>query len=117
MLKVTMIILITALLLTGCAASAEQINNGNTQPAPATTATDPTATTEAAIISADEAKAIALKDAGLTADQVTGLRAEFDRDDRRPEWEVDFRYDGFEYDYTIHAETGKILEFDKDRED
>jgi len=35
----------------------------------------------------------------------------------RKEREVDFRQGGFEYDYTIHAETGKILESDRDRDD
>ena len=65
----------------------------------------------------EEAIAIALKDAGFTQDQVTGLRAEFDYDDSRPEYDVDFRQGRYEYDYEIHAETGKILSRDKDRDD
>jgi len=69
------------------------------------------------LISKEEAIAIALKDAGFTEDQVTRLRTEFDYDDGRPEFEVDFHQGGFEYDYEIHAETGKILSKDKDRED
>ena len=69
------------------------------------------------LISKEEAIAIALKDAGLTQDQVTGLRAEFDYDDGRPEYDVDFRQDRYEYDYEIHAETGKILSRDKDLDD
>lgn len=97
---------LTAFLLTGCAVAATP-NTGSAQ------ATAPKAT----LLTAEEAKTIALEDAGFTADQVTGLRAEFDREIGRPEWEVDFHQGGYEYDYTIHAETGKILEFDKDRED
>lgn len=113
MLKITIGILITALLLTGCAATAEQ-NTDNTQPK----ATSSTAATQAPkTITEEEAIAIALADAGLTVEQVTGLRAELDRDDGRLEWDVDFRYDGFEYDYTIHAESGKILDADRDRDD
>ena len=65
----------------------------------------------------EEAIAIALKDAGLTQDQITGLRAEFDYDDGRPEYDVEFRQDRYEYDYEIHAETGKILSRDKDWDD
>ena len=65
----------------------------------------------------EEAIAIALKDAGFTQDQVTGLRAEFDYDDSRPEYDVDFRQGRYEYDYEIHAETGKILSRDKDWDD
>lgn len=68
-------------------------------------------------ISASDAKAIALKHAGLTADQVKGLRAEYDRDDGRPEYEVEFRVGNWEYDYEIHAETGKILSWDKEIND
>jgi len=103
MTKVIAVVLLATLLLTGCAVSAT--------PATGTTAE------QTKQLTAEEAKAIALKDAGLTVEQVTGLRAELDRDDGRPEWEVDFHHDGFEYDYTIHAETGKILESDKDRDD
>lgn len=75
------------------------------------------APTEATLITKEEAIAIALKDAGFTEDQVTRLRTEFDRDDRRPEYEVAFRQGGYEYDYKIHAETGAILSKDIDRED
>ena len=64
----------------------------------------------------EEAEAIALKDAGLTQAEVTGLRSEYEVDDGVPEWEVDFRSGGWEYDYTIHAETGAILHSDKDRD-
>lgn len=65
-------------------------------------------------ITAEEAQTIALEHAGLTADQVTGLRANFDRDDGIPEYEVEFRQDRWEYEYEIHAETGEILSWDKD---
>lgn len=88
---------------------------------PATLPTEPPATEASAAISAriseEEARDIALAHAGLTADQVSRLRVEFDYDDGIPEYEVDFDYDGFEYDYEIHAESGKILSWDKDRDD
>ena len=69
------------------------------------------------LITKEQATAIALADAGFTADQVTRLRTEFDYDDGRPEYEVDFHQGGYEYDYEIHAETGVIISKDKDRED
>ena len=88
-----------------------------TEPAP----TEPKATeppkSEKTYLSADEAKAIALKHAGLSAGQVKGLRAEFDRDDGVPVYEIEFRSGKYEYDYEIHAETGKIREFDKEVDD
>ncbi len=72
---------------------------------------------ESSRITKDEAIAIALKDAGLTQEQVIHLRAEFDYDDGRPEYDVDFRQGNYEYDYEIHAESGKILSRDKDWDD
>ena len=65
----------------------------------------------------EAAIAIALEHAGLTEADVTHLKAEFDQDDRTPEWEVEFRVGRMEYEYTIHAETGAILEWDKEIDD
>lgn len=65
---------------------------------------------ESKYITMDEALAIALKDAGFQEADVTGLHAELERDDGVTIYDVDFYKDGKEYDYEIHAETGKILE-------
>lgn len=64
---------------------------------------------------AEEAKVIALQHAALTEDAVRFLRVEFDYDDGVPRYEVEFVADGWEYEYDIHAQTGAILSFDKDR--
>lgn len=64
----------------------------------------------------EQAQAAALTHAGLSADQVTRLEVEYEIDDGIPRYEVQFRYDGWEYDYKIHAETGAILSFDRDRD-
>ncbi len=79
--------------------------------------TAPRETAQSGHISATEAKSAALSHAGLSSGQVSGLRASFDYDDGIPEYEVEFRYNGYEYDYEIHAETGRILSWDKDRDD
>ena len=67
-----------------------------------------------AFLTPEQAQAIALADAGFTADQVSYLRAEYDVDDGRPRYEVQFRQDRWEYDYEIDAETGNILSYDRD---
>ena len=67
-------------------------------------------------LSKEQAQDIALKQAGLSADQVTRLRAEFEIDDGIPLYEVEFYHDGWEYDCEVHAETGSILSFDRDRD-
>lgn len=92
--------------LVGCAASE------NTDQSGATTS----AQNKNSILTAEEAQAAALEHAGLAAEQVTLLHTRYQIDDGIAEYEVEFRYEDQEYDYTIHAETGEILEFDQERE-
>ncbi len=68
-------------------------------------------------IGSDAAKAAALAHAGLAESQVSRLKAEADWDDGRLEYEVEFRADGMEYEYTIDGATGAILEHERDRDD
>lgn len=65
-------------------------------------------------ISYDQAKSIALKDAGLSSNEVSFLRNELDRDDGILKYEVEFTKDGVEYEYDINADSGEILWVDKD---
>ena len=88
----------------------EQMENAVTPPA-----STPNANYTAAL-TLEQAQEIALNHAGFTADQVTGLHGNFDWDDGVPEYEVGFFQNGWEYDYTIHADTGDILEYDKDND-
>ena len=81
---------------------------------PETTVPSSSATQPAQPLTAEEAKAIALNHAGFTQDQVKFLRAEYEIDDRIPQYDVDFVKGQWEYDYEIHAETGAILSFEKD---
>lgn len=71
---------------------------------------------EQSMLSREEARDIALKHAGFKPSQVKGLEIEYDVDDGIPEYSVEFHADGWEYEYEIHAVTGKILEQHKDRE-
>lgn len=70
-----------------------------------------------AAVSEEEAKAIALKDAGLKETDVTGIRIKLEEDDGVLEYEVDFYAGNKEYDYDIDASTGKILSKDMEIED
>ena len=69
------------------------------------------------LLTKEEAEKIALDHAGLSADQVQRLRAELDYEQGKPEYEVDFRVDRWEYDYDIDAQTGEIRSWDKDWDD
>ena len=81
---------------------------------PAPKPNEPTEPAPAQELTREEAQAIALAHAGFTADQVTGLRTHRDKDDRTPTYEIEFRVGRTEYEYELHAETGRILDFDRD---
>ncbi len=68
-------------------------------------------------VSAEQAKSIALADAGLTADQVTWLRTNLERDDGRTSYDISFYQGDTEYEYEIDAVTGAILKANRDRDD
>lgn len=88
-------LLLTAVLLTGCSAARGQHM-------------------EAAQITREQAQTIALEHAGFTADQVSGLRTEYEIDDGIARYEVQFRQGRWEYDYEINTGTGAILSYDRD---
>ncbi len=68
-------------------------------------------------ISEEKAKEIALSHASLNESEVKALFVELDFDDGVLRYEVDFKHDGYEYDYDIDAKSGKILSYDKDYDD
>ncbi len=83
-------------------------------PTPTPTAAPSATPTADGYIGADAAKDAALADAGLSASDVTFVKQEFDRDDGRAVYEVEFYSGGVEYEYKIDAATGAVLERDVD---
>lgn len=65
-------------------------------------------------ISLDEAKSIALKEAKL--ESADFKKVKLDYDDNKPIYEIEFKYDGKEYEYEIDGKTGVILESDVEYE-
>lgn len=63
-------------------------------------------------ITEEEAKSIALKDAGVEEAQVAGIRVNQEYDDGKQKYEVDFYVENREYDYDIDVVTGEILSVD-----
>jgi hypothetical protein len=112
LLAVLIIALLIITLLAGCAASAAGNPIIPTQaPAAAPSPTLP------ARITAEAAEDIALAHAGISREDLSYLRTEFDYDRGIAEYEIEFYHDGWEYDYEIHAETGEIRSWDKERND
>lgn len=107
--------------LAGCRSTSPVTDPGNTSSIPQPTQTipvvptsDPVTQTTApaapdAQLTRDEAIDIALKDAGLTREEIQDLDAELDRDDGTVHYDVDFEQNDRDYDYEIDANTGKIL--------
>lgn len=81
-----------------------------------TTAQSTTAESTAAgkDISIDEAKSIALKDAGISADDATIVSAHKEYDDGVTYYEIEFIASSYKYDYEISM-NGKILTFDSEK--
>ena len=71
---------------------------------------------DGSLLTAKEAEDIALNRAGLTRQQVTQLRTEYDFEDGKHTYEVDFRQGFWEYSARIDAETGEILEWERERD-
>lgn len=103
-------------------------SEGQSQPAQATdggasadgtnsSANTSQSTDGSAAITEDQAREIALADAGLTAEEVTFLKTQLDRDDGRLVYDVEFyTADYTEYDYEIDAADGTVLSSDFDAE-
>ena len=103
-------------------------SEGQSQPAQATdggasadgansSGTSSQSTDGSAAITEDQAREIALADAGLTAEEVTFLKTKLDRDDGRLVYDVEFyTADYTEYDYEIDAADGTVLSSDFDAE-
>ncbi|MCD7796182.1 MAG: PepSY domain-containing protein [Clostridiales bacterium] len=77
-----------------------------------TSITVTTADTSSKYIGVDKAKSIALDDVGLSASDVTFIKAKLERDDGVYEYEIEFIYGDLEYEFEINASTGKIISYD-----
>lgn len=68
------------------------------------------------VIGEARAKSIALSHAGASADLVRKLEIKLDEDDDRLVYEIEFVYDGTEYEYEIDAYSGEILYWDSEED-
>lgn len=69
------------------------------------------------VISATEAEAVVLNRAGLQKSQVKYFQCKLDVEDGVKVYEIEFYYNGFEYDYEVNALTGKVIKAEKERAD
>lgn len=112
-------LLIATLFITGCSNSETENSTVVPTATPDTTVsgqnvTDTPAETQGTVISKDAAKKAALSHAGASAENVERFESKLDFEDGRQVYEIEFNFEGFEYDYEIDAKTGEILKFDKE---
>ena len=65
-------------------------------------------------VTKEKAEQIALDHLGLSKNQVTRLHTDYEIDDGIGHYDVQFRSGDWDYEFEIHAETGKILSCDRD---
>lgn len=82
---------------------------------PAETTTKKSSTSD--FISISKAKSIALAHSGLNANEVSFKKVQLEKDDGVYEYEVEFHKGNMEYEYSIDAKTGRILDYDKELDD
>ena len=99
-----------AVALWGCSARTNMPNKGGNS----SDMNSPATSKNENLLTRDEALDIALKKAGVEKESIRELEAELDRDGPRVVWEIDFESGNMEYSYDIHAESGEILEIDRD---
>ena len=97
---------------TASTAAPAQSAPAETVPAATEAAPAPKATSDP--ITKEGAEQIALDYLGLARDQVKRLYTEYEIDDGISQYDVQFISGDWEYEFEIHAETGKILSYDKD---
>lgn len=66
------------------------------------------------VIEINKAKEIAVEHAGTSSNKVAFIKAKLENDDGNREYEIEFIYNGLEYEYTIDAYSGEICEYDVD---
>ena len=86
-------------------------------PAPAQTTAAAPAQNAAGTGTVDEAAAqkIALEHAGVKAADATITKSKLDYEDGHPEYEGKIIYGGTEYEFTIDAATGSVMEWDAEK--
>lgn len=109
--KVLVAVVMMAVVATGCSTGTQ--NKGNTA-TPSTTASPSAAATGA--VTEDQAKAIALQDAGVAETDVTAMQVRKEIDDGIEQYDIEFYTKDREYDYEIEVATGKILKKDNEIE-
>ncbi|MBQ7985680.1 MAG: PepSY domain-containing protein [Clostridia bacterium] len=116
---VILCLLIATLFIPGCSNQETENSTVVPQSTADTTVSGQNATekpieTQSTVISKETAKQTALSHAGLSGKNVERYESKLDFEDGRQVYEIEFDFEGYEYDYEIDAKNGEVLKFDKE---
>lgn len=74
-----------------------------------------TAPSDGSLLTKAEAERIALEHRGLNRGQVSRVHTEYELDDGRHVYDVEFRQGPWQYSFEIDAETGEVLSWERDQ--
>ena len=111
MKRIAALAIVTTMMITTCIPVFAAPANTQTANTPAATAQ---AQIPAATVTAEQAKAIALKNAGLTEQEVRFVKNQLEYDDGILQYDIEFVKGQTEYEYDINATTGAIISTDID---
>lgn len=95
-----------------------QTNNNTPQANPSPDQTAPESQKpKNSYISESQAKNAAISHAGVSANVITEYESELDREHGVMIYEIEFKCEGFEYEYEIDASSGAVLKHEKDQDD
>ncbi len=101
--------------------SSTQQTGGNSSPTDNSSApqtdNEQSQNSKASYISEEQAKSAALSHAGLSAEAITEYKSKLDREHGVMVYEIEFKCEGFEYDYEIDASAGTVLKNHKETDD
>ena len=100
--------------LSGQTADGQEIIGG-TNTSAANPITTSGSASQSAYIGMDAAKQAALNHAGVSASDATFVEAEYDYDNGRMVYEVEFHVKGTEYEYEIDAQTGAVIKYESEQ--
>ena len=109
-----LLVVVMVFALTGC--EDDLVNMGGVDNPTQTTGQAEGTSEPAGPITLEQAKEIAFNDAGVTEDVIYDYSYEQDIDNGREIFEIDFKADGYEYNYDIDAADGNIIKFDKEKD-
>ena len=124
--RYVLLLLLAVLLLVGCGRKQEMTDANKIGSDQTGELNDPVNRTEASaatgvpsvdpadMLTPEGACEVALNHAQVPKEDAVGLHANLEIEDGIPQYEVDFRDGHIEYEYHIHAETGEVLEFERD---